>query len=122
MAPVRVLCKQGGRSAEIDRRTLFVQRQQPFQSESIDCFSATAPMAATAAAVVAPAGLEQINRQQCTYTACYCEENVYHLLQHLVESGSKQADCLFAVFISNSNETVSGPLQQCCIDRDDSNP
>jgi hypothetical protein len=78
-------------------------------------------MAATAfAAVVAPAGLEQINRQQCTYTACYCEENVYHLLQHLIESGNKQAGCLFAVFISNSNETVSGPVQQCCIERDDS--
>jgi hypothetical protein len=74
-------------------------------------------MAATAStAVVAPAGLEQINRQQCTYTACYCEENVYHLLQHLIESGNKQTDCLFAVFISNSNETVSlaapGAVQQ----------
>lgn len=65
-------------------------------------------MAATAsAAVTTPAGLEQLSRQQCVYTACYCEENVYHLLQHLIHSKGRQAVNLFAVFISNSSETVS---------------
>ncbi|KAF6250670.1 hypothetical protein COO60DRAFT_759816 [Scenedesmus sp. NREL 46B-D3] len=70
-------------------------------------------MAATAsAAVTTPAGLEQLSRQQCIYTACYCEENVYHLLQHLIHSKGRQAVNLFAVFISNSSETVPFWQQQ----------
>lgn len=48
---------------------------------------------------------------QCTYTACYCEENVYLLLKQLVTQRQQpqhhQHSALFAVFISNPNETVS---------------
>lgn len=50
-----------------------------------------------------------LERDQCIYTSCYCEENVYKLLQSLLSDGIP-AECLFAVFISNSNETVSDLL------------
>lgn len=39
-------------------------------------------------------------RTQC-HTPCYCEENVYKLLQHLHQEGA------YAVIISNPNEQVS---------------
>jgi hypothetical protein len=74
--------------------------------------SHTVAAAPTAAAVSTSVGLEQLSKQQCIYTACYCEENVYHLLQHLIEAGGRPAESLFAVFISNTHETVSLCLVQ----------
>lgn len=58
-------------------------------------------MAAAATAAAVP-----LDRQTCTYTACYCEENVYNLLERLVKHEGREADHMFALFISNSNETV----------------
>jgi len=42
-----------------------------------------------------------LNPEKCTYTSCYCEENVWHLCKQQVES-----DSAFVVFISNANMTV----------------
>eukprot|EP00878_Enallax_costatus_P010428 GHUV01010886.1.p1 GENE.GHUV01010886.1~~GHUV01010886.1.p1 ORF type:complete len:269 (+),score=58.42 GHUV01010886.1:105-911(+) len=55
--------------------------------------------------VTAQLAVRSLEREECVYTSCYCEENVYKLLQSLIRSGVA-ADCLFAVFISNSNETI----------------
>eukprot|EP00775_Hariotina_reticulata_P000928 gene928-biopygen1934 len=46
-----------------------------------------------------------MQRQSCTYTANYCEENVYHLLKQLLLNG-KDPGQLLCCFISNRNETV----------------
>ena len=44
-----------------------------------------------------------------TYTSCWCEENIYLLCQNFVEDQSlKDLWEMFAVFISNSDKTVSG--------------
>ncbi len=47
---------------------------------------------------------------ECTYTACYCEENVYKLCNTLVEKQEAKLSDLYAVFISNLNKVVS----PCC--------
>jgi hypothetical protein len=54
---------------------------------------------------VATAPKPVLHLQDCTYTSCYCEENVYLLLKQLVKQHDRTG--LFAVFISNANETVS---------------
>lgn len=54
---------------------------------------------------VATAPKPVLHLQECTYTSCYCEENVYFLLKQLVEQHGRTG--LFAVFISNADETVS---------------
>eukprot|EP01024_Parvocaulis_polyphysoides_P048242 TRINITY_DN45849_c0_g1_i2.p1 TRINITY_DN45849_c0_g1~~TRINITY_DN45849_c0_g1_i2.p1 ORF type:complete len:162 (-),score=3.71 TRINITY_DN45849_c0_g1_i2:30-473(-) len=46
----------------------------------------------------------------CTYTKCYCEENVYFLCKKLVQENISQLDNLFVVFISNLNKKI--PLWQ----------
>uniref|UniRef100_A0A7S3QTK5 Protein N-terminal glutamine amidohydrolase n=1 Tax=Dunaliella tertiolecta TaxID=3047 RepID=A0A7S3QTK5_DUNTE len=48
-----------------------------------------------------------LDKKNCKYAACYCEENVYHLCATLVESGqAKDLDKLFVIFISNPNKKV----------------
>lgn len=42
-----------------------------------------------------------------SYTPCYCEENVFLLLKGLAQQQQEQQRSqLFAVFVSNANETV----------------
>lgn len=53
------------------------------------------------AAVAVPA----IRREDCTYTSCYCEENVFKLSQQLVAAGA-EAHQLYAAFVSNAQEQV----------------
>ena len=44
-----------------------------------------------------------------TYTSCWCEENIYLLCQNFVQNQSlRDLWDVFAIFISNSNKTVSG--------------
>jgi len=71
----------------------------------------------TAAAVTAPASAI-IHPSDCTYTSCYCEENVYLLIKTL--SQHRPSSQLFAVFISNTNETVSEHRQHmvACLGRE----
>lgn len=85
---------------------------------------AVAPAAAPASALGAGAGsdaaarLSLLDRGDCTYTACYCEENAYLLAQRLAQTGAvPTADCLHVVFVSNPRKQVwavraAGPQQR----------
>ena len=59
---------------------------------------------------VVPPGADpaaDITREICTYTKCYCEENVHRLIATLVERGvARDASDLFVVFISNPSKSV----------------
>lgn len=46
-----------------------------------------------------------IDKEDCIYTACYCEENVYKLCQTLQQQGQPSSN-LYAVFISNPAKKV----------------
>ena len=46
------------------------------------------------------------HREDCTYTSCYCEENVYMLCKQLVKRGKGEEKGGFAVFVSNDNKKV----------------
>jgi hypothetical protein len=79
--------------------------------------TAYAMAAATAEAVTTPV----IHLQDCTYTSCYCEENVYLLINKLVQQQQRHqqqqhhdSSQLFAVFISNPSETVSSTYARIC--------
>ena len=45
--------------------------------------------------------------EDIVYTACYCEENVYHLCQQLSGNKDNAQRELYAVFISNEARQVS---------------
>ena len=50
-----------------------------------------------------------LSRSDCTYTSCYCEENIYKLIERLGSGGhgtSISLDSLYAVFISNNSKQV----------------
>lgn len=51
------------------------------------------------------AAVSSLLREACTYTACYCEENVYLLITQLREAGARLGD-LFVVFVSNPSKQV----------------
>jgi hypothetical protein len=55
-----------------------------------------------------PRRMPQLQRDGCTYTSCYCEENVYHLCASLAAAGV-DVTALFAVFISNTSKEA-----RCC--------
>lgn len=44
----------------------------------------------------------KVVRDKCTYTSCYCEENVWKLVQ--CKELAKVTDRLYVVFISNPSE------------------
>lgn len=43
---------------------------------------------------------------QCSYAACYCEENVYKICQNLKENFENELPKCFAVFVSNKKRVV----------------
>lgn len=45
------------------------------------------------------------DKNEVIYTACYCEENIWKLLEYCVKN-KENKDELFAVFISNENKTI----------------
>nr|XP_020477170.1 protein N-terminal glutamine amidohydrolase [Monopterus albus] len=45
-------------------------------------------------------------RENCVYTSCYCEENVWKLCDFVRMERPAQLEHLFVVFISNENRTV----------------
>lgn len=49
----------------------------------------------------------KIHREDCTYTGCYCEENVYKLIEQLGRRNpTNDLSNLYAVFISNDKKQV----------------
>eukprot|EP00475_Leptophrys_vorax_P028051 TRINITY_DN4030_c0_g1_i2.p1 TRINITY_DN4030_c0_g1~~TRINITY_DN4030_c0_g1_i2.p1 ORF type:complete len:297 (-),score=-5.75 TRINITY_DN4030_c0_g1_i2:179-1069(-) len=64
-----------------------------------------------------------LTRSDFTYTACYCEENVYLLCRSLVARGIAQPDDLAVVFISNADRKIPLWCQKAgtsCGEADDS--
>ncbi|KAM9824715.1 protein N-terminal glutamine amidohydrolase [Neosynchiropus ocellatus] len=45
-------------------------------------------------------------REDCVYTSCYCEENVWKLCEFVRTEGTTPMDQVFAVFISNDKKVV----------------
>ncbi|XP_038079174.1 protein N-terminal glutamine amidohydrolase-like isoform X2 [Patiria miniata] len=45
-------------------------------------------------------------REDCVYTNCYCEENVWKLCEYAQEHHQDQLEHFLAVFISNSAKTI----------------
>lgn len=43
---------------------------------------------------------------QCSYAACYCEENVWKICHHLKQNSAQELDKVWAVFISNKKRVV----------------
>ena len=46
------------------------------------------------------------DKSSCCYTSCYCEENVYKLLEGVRETAPGKLGSMSAVFISNSEQCV----------------
>ncbi|XP_069051007.1 protein N-terminal glutamine amidohydrolase [Lepisosteus oculatus] len=46
------------------------------------------------------------SRQDCIYTSCYCEENVWKLCEHIMTRKQYPEDGVYAVFISNERKMV----------------
>ncbi|KAJ8334463.1 hypothetical protein SKAU_G00401020 [Synaphobranchus kaupii] len=46
-------------------------------------------------------------RQECMYTSCYCEENVWKLCEHVKNQNKGTFDHIYAVFISNERRMKS---------------
>ncbi|XP_028428409.1 protein N-terminal glutamine amidohydrolase [Perca flavescens] len=46
------------------------------------------------------------SRENCVYTSCYCEENVWKLCEFVRAERTAPLEHLFVVFISNENRTV----------------
>lgn len=45
-------------------------------------------------------------RQECVYTSCYCEENVWKLCEYIKDQETCPVDEVYAVFISNEKRTI----------------
>ncbi|XP_070535631.1 protein N-terminal glutamine amidohydrolase-like [Ptychodera flava] len=45
-------------------------------------------------------------RDNCMYTSCYCEENVWKLCEYIKASHAERLQQLFVIFVSNENRTV----------------
>ncbi|CAG0883822.1 unnamed protein product [Cyprideis torosa] len=59
------------------------------------------------------------SREQCRYTSNYCEENVWHLCDHIHQNGtSSDLSSSFAVFISNAIKAVPLWMQKAAITRE----
>nr|XP_015213295.1 PREDICTED: protein N-terminal glutamine amidohydrolase [Lepisosteus oculatus] len=53
------------------------------------------------------------SRQDCIYTSCYCEENVWKLCEHIMTRKQYPEDGVYAVFISNERKMVSCHIYPC---------
>lgn len=45
-------------------------------------------------------------RDECVYTSCYCEENVWKLCEHIKNQTQTPLDEVYAVFISNEKRKI----------------
>ncbi|XP_045171566.1 protein N-terminal glutamine amidohydrolase-like isoform X2 [Mercenaria mercenaria] len=58
------------------------------------------------------------SRNDCVYTSCYCEENVWHLCSSVRDTQPEELGKCFCVFISNHSQTI--PLwEQTASNRED---
>ena len=46
------------------------------------------------------------DKSSCCYTSCYCEENVYKLLEGVRDAAPEKLASMSAVFISNPEKCV----------------
>lgn len=46
-----------------------------------------------------------LRREHCIYTSCYCEENIYKLIEHFSQLDIDISN-LYAVIISNDNKSI----------------
>lgn len=53
-----------------------------------------------------PLVVKLVSEINTPYTSCYCEENIYLACQHLLVSASRCLQDVYAVFISNTTQTV----------------
>ncbi|CAF0990953.1 unnamed protein product [Rotaria sordida] len=47
-----------------------------------------------------------VNRDQCVYTSCYCEENIWKLCECWKQNNPNHLNSLYAVFISNKRRQI----------------
>lgn len=47
------------------------------------------------------------SKDNCIYTSCYCEENVWKLCEYILHHKEDEISKYYVVFISNANQTVS---------------
>ncbi|CAF2320064.1 unnamed protein product [Rotaria sp. Silwood2] len=47
-----------------------------------------------------------VNRDQCVYTSCYCEENIWKLCECWKKNNPNHLNSLYAVFISNERRQI----------------
>ena len=47
-----------------------------------------------------------ISKSDCLYASCYCEENVYKLVEKMREERKSDSEEIWVVFISNSDRCV----------------
>ncbi|CAF3557978.1 unnamed protein product [Rotaria socialis] len=47
-----------------------------------------------------------VNREQCVYTSCYCEENIWKLCECWKNNDPNHLNSLYAVFISNAQRII----------------
>lgn len=45
-------------------------------------------------------------RNECVYTSCYCEENVWKLCEYIRDKGTCPLDEVYAIFISNERRMI----------------
>ncbi|XP_028819103.1 protein N-terminal glutamine amidohydrolase [Denticeps clupeoides] len=45
-------------------------------------------------------------REECIYTSCYCEENVWKLCEYVQEQRTCPTEEVYAVFVSNERKTI----------------
>ncbi|XP_040908519.1 protein N-terminal glutamine amidohydrolase [Toxotes jaculatrix] len=53
-----------------------------------------------------PEGGTALTRENCVYTSCYCEENVWKLCEFVRKERTAPLEQLFVVFLSNENRMV----------------
>ena len=53
-------------------------------------------------------------REECVYTSCYCEENVWKLCEFVKQNNTNELSNSFAVFISNKGKAIPIWKQKAC--------
>ena len=57
-----------------------------------------------------------LKREECVYTSCYCEENVYQICKNVANGNAQSSKESYAVFISSPKRVVPIWKQKACKD------
>ena len=57
-----------------------------------------------------------LKREECVYTSCYCEENVYQICKNVANGNAQSSKESYAVFISSPKRVVPIWKQKSCKD------